>query len=151
MQHFDGARLSPNSVRNAVWHALNEPVCQYLRNRNQRCSTVYIDNSLGSLARDSPVYNIIMACLISWETYILNSVALCWWRAVLRRRFVQWYFDHWVGYSLFLLHNCIIFQLSSRIRFSLFCQWCLRGVGFLGGVLRSSNYGFCCEKLVNFP
>ena len=24
MQHFDGARLSPNSVRNAVWHALNE-------------------------------------------------------------------------------------------------------------------------------
>ena len=33
MQHFDGARLSPNSVRNAVWHALNEPVCQYLRTR----------------------------------------------------------------------------------------------------------------------
>jgi len=30
MQHFDGARLSPNSVRNAVWHALNELVCQYL-------------------------------------------------------------------------------------------------------------------------
>ena len=41
-QHFDGARLSPNSVRNAVWHALNEPVCQYLRKRNTRCSTVYI-------------------------------------------------------------------------------------------------------------
>jgi len=53
-QHFDGARLSPNSVRNAVWHALNEPVCQYLRTRNRRCSTVYIDNSLGPLARDSP-------------------------------------------------------------------------------------------------
>jgi len=30
MQHFDGACLSPNTVRNAVWHALNEPVCQYL-------------------------------------------------------------------------------------------------------------------------
>jgi len=42
MQHFDGARLSPNSVRNAIWHALNEPVCQYLRTRNTRCSTVYI-------------------------------------------------------------------------------------------------------------
>jgi hypothetical protein len=42
MQHFDGARLSPNSVRNAVWHASNEPVCQYLRTRNTRCSTVYI-------------------------------------------------------------------------------------------------------------
>jgi len=54
MQHFDGARLSPNSVRNAVWHALNEPVCQYLRTRNPRCSTVYMENSLGPLARDSP-------------------------------------------------------------------------------------------------
>jgi len=53
-QHFEGARLSPNSVPNAVWHALNEPVCQYLRTRNPRCSTVYIDNSLGPLARDSP-------------------------------------------------------------------------------------------------
>jgi len=30
MQHFNGACLSPNSVQNAVWHALNEPVCQYL-------------------------------------------------------------------------------------------------------------------------
>ena len=30
MQHLDGARLSPNSVRNAVWHALNERACQYL-------------------------------------------------------------------------------------------------------------------------
>ena len=54
MQHFDGARLSPNSVRNAIWHALNEPVCHYLRTRNPSCSTVYIDNSLGPLARDSP-------------------------------------------------------------------------------------------------
>jgi len=54
MDHFDGARLSPNSVRNAVWHALNEPVCKYLRTRNPRCSTVCIDNSLGPLARDSP-------------------------------------------------------------------------------------------------
>jgi len=26
MQNFDGARLSPHSVRNAVWHAFNEPV-----------------------------------------------------------------------------------------------------------------------------
>jgi len=54
MQHFDGACLSPNSVRNAVWHALNELVCHYLRTRNPRCSTVYIENSLGPLARDSP-------------------------------------------------------------------------------------------------
>ena len=54
MQHFDGARLSPNSVRNAVWHALNEPVCQYLRKRNPRCLTVYIVNSLGPLATVSP-------------------------------------------------------------------------------------------------
>ena len=53
MQHFDGARLSPNSFRNAVRHALNEPVCLYLRTRNPRCSTVYIDNSLGPLARGS--------------------------------------------------------------------------------------------------
>ena len=52
MQHFDGARLSPNSVRNAVCHSLNEPVCQYLRTRNPRCSTVYVDNSLGPLARE---------------------------------------------------------------------------------------------------
>jgi len=54
MQHFDGARLSPNSIRNAVRHALNEPVSQYLRTRNPRCSTVYVDNSLEPLARDSP-------------------------------------------------------------------------------------------------
>ena len=54
MRHFDGARLSPNSVRNAVWHALNEPVCQYLRTINPRCSTVCMDSSLGLLARDSP-------------------------------------------------------------------------------------------------
>jgi len=54
MQHFDGARLSQNSVRNAVWHALNEPVCRYLRTRNPRCSTVYTDYSLGPLTRDSP-------------------------------------------------------------------------------------------------
>ena len=54
MQHFDGARLSPNSVRNAVWHALNEPVCQYLRTRSPRCSTVYIDNIFGPLARECP-------------------------------------------------------------------------------------------------
>jgi len=57
IQYFDGERLSPNSVRNTVWHALNEPVCQYLRMRNRRCSTVYIDNSLGRLARDSPCIN----------------------------------------------------------------------------------------------
>jgi len=54
MQHFNGACLSSNSIRNAIWHALNEPVCQYLRTRNPRCSTVYIDNSLGSLATESP-------------------------------------------------------------------------------------------------
>jgi len=53
MQHFDGAHLSPNSVRNAVWHALNEPVCHYLWMRNPHCSTVCIDNSLGPLVRDS--------------------------------------------------------------------------------------------------
>jgi len=54
MQHFDGVRLSTNSVRNAIWHALNEPVCQCLRTRNLCCSTVYIDNNLGPLARESP-------------------------------------------------------------------------------------------------
>jgi len=54
MQHFDGAHLSPNSVWNAIWHALNEPVCHYLRTRNLRCSSVCIDSSLGPLARNSP-------------------------------------------------------------------------------------------------
>ena len=48
MQHCDGERLSPNSVRNAVWLSLNEPVCQYLRTIKPRC--------LGPLARDSPVF-----------------------------------------------------------------------------------------------
>ena len=65
MQHFDGARLSPNSVRNAIWHALNEPVCQYLRTRNRRCSTVYIDNSLGPLARDSPCISGILFLVLN--------------------------------------------------------------------------------------
>jgi len=54
MQHFDGARHSPNSVRNTVWHALIEPACQYFRTRYPRSSTVYIDNSLGPLAKESP-------------------------------------------------------------------------------------------------
>ena len=65
MQHFDGARLSPNSVRSAIWHALNEPVCQYLWTRNPRCSTVYIDSSLGSLARDSSCI-----CHVYWCRWI---------------------------------------------------------------------------------
>jgi len=47
MQYFDGARLSPNSFRNAVWHALNESVCQYLRTRNTHSSTKYIFTSRG--------------------------------------------------------------------------------------------------------
>jgi len=42
---------------NAVWHALNEPVCQNLRTRNPCCSTVYKYNSLGPLARESPCIN----------------------------------------------------------------------------------------------
>jgi len=67
MQHFDGARLSPNSVRNAVRHALNEPVCHYLRNRSSRCSTAYIDNSLRPLARDSPcIIHVCQVCQISF-------------------------------------------------------------------------------------
>jgi len=64
IEHFDGARLSPNSVRNAVWHTLNELVCQYLRIRNPRCSTVYIDNSLGPLATESPVVYAIFVRIV---------------------------------------------------------------------------------------
>ena len=45
MQHFDGARLSPNSVRNAVWHALNEPVCQYLRTRDSPCINYLLNHN----------------------------------------------------------------------------------------------------------
>ena len=71
IQQFDGARLSQNSVRNAVWHALNEPVCQYLRTRNPRCSTVYIDNSSGPLARDSPYT--IYAVLNKAENHVINE------------------------------------------------------------------------------
>jgi len=70
VEHIDGARLSPNSVRNAVWHALNEPVCQYLRTRNPRSSTVYI-YSLGPLARDSPCI-----CHLSVTTYMTLSPAI---------------------------------------------------------------------------
>ena len=69
MQHFDSARLSPNSVRNAVWNALNEPVCQYLRTRNPRFSTVFIDNSLGPLARDSP-------CIMQLKEKMLEKIIL---------------------------------------------------------------------------
>ena len=54
IEHFEGARLSANSIRNAVWHAWNENFCQYLRARTPRCSTLYIENSLGPLARESP-------------------------------------------------------------------------------------------------
>jgi len=62
MEHFDGARLSPNSVRNAVWHALNEPFCQYLRKRTPRCSAVCIDKCLAPLARGSPCINAQYEC-----------------------------------------------------------------------------------------
>ena len=60
VQNVDGACFSPNSVRNAVWHALNEPACQYLRTRNSLCSTVYTDNSLGPPARDSPCITLMI-------------------------------------------------------------------------------------------
>ena len=72
MQHLDGARLSPNSVRNAVWHALNEHVCQYLRTRNPRCSTLYI--SLGPLARDSSCITII----VNLYMYIMQLLRSCY-------------------------------------------------------------------------
>jgi len=77
MKHFDGARLSPNSVRNALWHALNEPVCQYFQTRNPRCSTVYIDNCLGPLARDSPCIIGKVRCLIpeSFCAFLRAAVA----------------------------------------------------------------------------
>jgi len=35
MEHFDGACLSPNSIQNAIWNALNENLCQYLRRETQ--------------------------------------------------------------------------------------------------------------------
>ena len=76
MQHFEGARLSPNSVRNAVWHALNEPVCQYLLKRNPRCSTVYIDNSLGPLARDSPCKYSVRTALWTLSTSVIKTKLL---------------------------------------------------------------------------
>ena len=81
VQNFDGARLSPNSVWNAVWHALNEPVCQYLRKRNPHCSTVYIDNSLGLLATESSCIIHILTCeglwffsIIVYYHYSINKV-----------------------------------------------------------------------------
>jgi len=70
MQQFNGARLSPNSVRNAIWHALSETVYKYLQMRNLRCSTVYIDNSLGPLARDSLRISKIY-CLAVFSEYML--------------------------------------------------------------------------------
>ena len=71
IQHFDGARLSTNSVRNAVWHALNEPVCQYLRTRNPHCSTVYIHNSWGTLATESLCIISILICEGLWFASII--------------------------------------------------------------------------------
>ena len=84
MQHFDDARLSPNSFRNAICHALNEPVCQYLRTRNPRCSTVYIENSLGPLARDS-------SCIIQNDFTLQTVVVKCASNA----GFVQSYLSGW--------------------------------------------------------
>jgi len=75
MQHYDGARLSPNSFRNAVWPTLNEPVCQYLRKRNPRCSTVYIDNSLGPLARDSPCIS-LYSSHIYFRFFLIGTVSV---------------------------------------------------------------------------
>ena len=74
MPHFHGARLSPNSVRNAVWHALNEPVCQYLRTRNPRCSIVYIDNCLGPLATESPCTSYHHCHRLSSSRHLLLNV-----------------------------------------------------------------------------
>ena len=77
MQHFDGARLSANSFRNAVWLTLNEHVCQYLRKRNPRCSTVYIDNSLGPLARDSLCIMFGGSLLLSSLLAFFSSSVIC--------------------------------------------------------------------------
>jgi len=73
MQHFDGARLSQNSVWNAIWHVLNEPVCQYLRTRNSCCSTVYIDNSLEPLARLT-LYNTAGKCIYTHTNILTYSM-----------------------------------------------------------------------------
>jgi len=92
MQNFVGAHLSPNSVRNAVWHALNEPVCQYLRKRNPRCSTVYIDDSLGPLARDSPCINLfsdtsaMRMCVYQRFRFIEFGSGFSLWHLFARRR-----------------------------------------------------------------
>ena len=76
MEHFDGARLSPNSVRNAVWHALIETIGQYLRTRNPRFSTVYTDNSLGPLARDI-LYNAAHALCVLDNWGYRRTVTIC--------------------------------------------------------------------------
>jgi hypothetical protein len=44
IQHFNSARLSQNSVRNAVWHALNEAFCQYLRKRNTLFDCIHLNS-----------------------------------------------------------------------------------------------------------
>jgi len=85
MQHFDGSRLSQNFVRNAVWLALNEPVCQYLRTTNPRCSTVYIDNILGPLARDSLYILATFENGMPAETRALSTAVNCCYRLVINR------------------------------------------------------------------
>jgi len=109
IQHFDGARLSPNSVRNAVWHALNEPVCQYLRKRNPRYSAVYIDNSLGPLARDSScIYICMCVCVCVCVCMYVECIYFVW--------FAQWVqillkYRRWLKTTLFghiSLSNCLI-------------------------------------------
>jgi len=67
------------TVGKAVWHALNEPVCQYLRTRNPRCSTVYIDSSLGPLARDSSCISASSYDMILTFFLIANTQTVCFY------------------------------------------------------------------------
>ena len=77
IQHFVGIRLALNSVRNAVWHALNEPVCQYLRTRNPRCSTVYVDNYFGASSERITLYQAdIQLIVMLWTKEMQNITEL---------------------------------------------------------------------------
>ena len=114
MEHFDGARLSGNSVRNAVWQVLNEPVCHYLRTRNPRCSTVYIDNSLGPLARDSLYIFGVCNCRLIYPSCSAHSPYCHLWPVALYNIFPHYLINGTIIEEK-LLHIKCLFWFSLKL------------------------------------
>ena len=73
MQYFDGAHLSPNSVRNAVWHALNEPVLPVFTNEKPALLDYIHRQLFGASSERLTLYNTDISKTPPFEAVFRNS------------------------------------------------------------------------------